>query len=88
MSDSAFSFTSQPSIDEPFAPDEVEPDLEPEAPKREPRMGVYVLESGDNPSIVAGKLFDRRSRGRELVLANPDVDWVEGAEIQIPQDES
>ncbi|WP_373071322.1 Rho termination factor N-terminal domain-containing protein [Gemmatimonas sp.] len=59
-----------------------------EAPKREPRMGVYVLESGDNPSIVAGKLFDRRSRGLDLVLANPGVDWVEGAEIQIPQDES
>ena len=84
MSDSAFSFTSQPPADDPVAPD----DVEPETLKREPRMGVYVLERGDNPSVVAGKLFDRRSRGRELVLANPGVDWVEGAEIQVPQDES
>ena len=84
MSDSAFSFTSQPLIEDPVAPDDVEPD----ALQREPRVGVYVLESGDNPSLVAGKLFGRRSRGRELVLANPDVDWVEGAEIQVPQDES
>ena len=80
MSDSAFSFTTPPPADDPIAPD----DVEPEAPKREPRMGVYVLKRGDNPSLVAGKLFGMRSRGVDLVIANPDADWAEGTEINIP----
>jgi len=88
MSDSAFSFTSQPLIEDPVAPDDVEPDVEPDALQREPRTGVYVLERGDNPALVAGKVFGQRSRGRDLVLANPGASWAEGAEIKIPQDES
>jgi hypothetical protein len=52
--------------------------------QREPRTGVYVLERGDNPALVAGKVFGQRSRGRDLVLANPEASWAEGTEINIP----
>lgn len=53
-------------------------------PARSARKGVYVLQRNDHPGSVAHQLYGRQSRGRDLVLANPDVDWVEGAEIKVP----
>ena len=47
--------------------------------------GTYVLEVGDNPSVVARKLLGRGSLGRDLVLANPGVKWLPGEVINIPE---
>ena len=78
------------NVDGPETPEAAEPEAaEPEeAPKskrgRKARSGFYTLEVGDSPAVVAGKLFGRRSRGRDLVRENPDVKWKPGVEIKVP----
>lgn len=49
-----------------------------------PKKGVYVLEDGDTPGKVSIKLYGRTHRAVELVIANPDSDWMAGDTIELP----
>jgi len=89
MSDT-FSTASWPT--EPRPVDEVPPLEEPDTPntepdevKRVPLTGVHVLEQGETPAVVARRLFGRPSMAREIVAANPGVQWRPGSKIQLPE---
>ena len=73
------------TVDTPETPEAAEPEEAPKSKRgRKARSGFYTLEAGDSPAVVAGKLFGRRSRGRDLVRENPDVKWKPGVEIKVP----
>jgi hypothetical protein len=89
MTDSA-STASRPT--EPRPVDEVPPLEEPDTPntdpdevKRVPLTGVHVLEKGDTPAGLARRLFGRGSLGRDIVAANPGVQWRPGSKIKLPE---
>lgn len=71
-----------PPLEEPDTPN-TDPDEE--APKRQPRTGVHVLERGETPASLARRLYGRPALARVLVAANPEVKWREGAEIKLPE---
>lgn len=84
---------TEPEVQEAEGEVTVEPDEEPaeEAPKprrgkkakREPRVGVYVLEEGDSPAKVAKAVYGKGSMASALVRHNPDVKWRPGVEINL-----
>ena len=71
--------------DEKAAADKATDDGDDDKPKRKAKKGHYMLKQGDTPASVAGEVYEgRRTRGRDLVLANADVKWRPGNEIKIP----
>lgn len=61
----------------------VEKAPEPKPLPKEPKKGVYILEAGDTPGIVARKIYGRGSYAIALARANMSSNWLEGDTIDL-----